>query len=143
MIVKSLSFTSGVFLRIFGFNIKKLLPMHVEEIRDYCLVKTGVEESFPFDNETLVFKVGGKIFLLLSLNANPIQFNVKCEPNKAIDLREKYTYVLPGYHMNKQHWNTIICSSGISKSLIFDWIDDSYNLVLKSLPKKIRSNLKL
>jgi len=96
--------------------------MNVEEIRDYCVSKFGVEECFPFDNETLVFKVGGKIFLLMGINANPIQFNVKCEPQKAIDLREKYSFVLPGYHMNKAHWNTIVCDGRATKKFVFECI---------------------
>ena len=112
--------------------------MNVEEIRDYCLAKKGVEERFPFDNETLVFKVGGKIFLLMGINANRIQFNVKCEPQKAIDLREKYSCVLPGYHMNKAHWNTIVCDGRATKKLVFEWIDHSYDLIIGSLPKKQR-----
>lgn len=103
--------------------------------------KKGVEESFPFDNETLVFKVGGKIFLLMGINSSPLQFNVKCEPNKAIELREKYSYVIPGYHMSKVHWNTIICDEFASKKHIFEWIEDSYHLILKSLPKKVKAEL--
>jgi predicted DNA-binding protein (MmcQ/YjbR family) len=132
------SFTTGLFFSIFGSHIIKLLSMNVEEIRDYCLAKKRVEESFPFDNETLVFKAGGKIFLLMGINANPIQFNVKCEPQKAIDLREKYSCVLPGYHMNKAHWNTIVCDGRATKKLIFEWIDHSYDLIIRSLPKKQR-----
>ena len=132
------SFTTGLLFSIFGCHIIKLLSMNVEEIRDYCLAKKGVEESFPFDNETLVFKVGGKIFLLMWINANPIQFNVKCEPQKAIDLREKYSCVLPGYHMNKAHWNTIVCDGRATKKLVFEWIDHSYDLIIGSLPKKQR-----
>lgn len=112
--------------------------MNVEEIRDYCISKFGVEECFPFDNETLVFKVGGKIFLLMGINANPIQFNVKCEPQKAIDLREKYSFVLPGYHMNKAHWNTVVCDGRATKKFVFECIDDSYALIIQSLPKKQR-----
>jgi len=133
------SFTTGVNLRIFGGNIKKLLPINLEEIRDECLRKKGAEEGFPFGNETLVFKVAGKLFLLLSLDASPIQFNVKCQPDKAIELRENYSYVLPGYHMNKSHWNTIVCDHSASKRLIFEWIEDSYNLVVHSLSKKQRA----
>lgn len=136
--IKKPSFISGLFFSIFGENIKKLLKMNVEEIREYCISKIGVEESFPFDNETLVFKVGGKIFLLMGINANPIQFNVKCDPQKAIDLREKYSYLLPGYHMNKAHWNTIICDGRATKKLVFEWINDSYDLIVQSLPKKQR-----
>ena len=117
--------------------------MNAEEIREYCLMKKSVEESFPFGNETLVFKVGNKIFLLLSLDSDPVQFNAKCEPDKAVELREKYSAVLPGYHMNKQHWNTIICDGSVPKKLIYGWIDDSYLLILNSLSKKARGELNL
>ena len=110
--------------------------MSAEEIREYCLLKKGVTEGFPFDAETLVFKVAGKMFLLIGLDSNPVQFNVKCEPQKAIDLREKYDFVQPGYHMSKVHWNTIICDGKASKKLIFNWIDDSYDLIVQSFPKK-------
>ncbi len=103
--------------------------MNVEEIREKCLSKQGSEESFPFGEGTLVFKVGGKIFLLLSLDAQPPQFNVKCEPAVAMLLREKYNCVIPGYHMNKIHWNTVICDGSVAKKLIFEWIDHSYSLV--------------
>jgi len=137
--VTSGSFTTGVNLRIFGDNIKKLLSINLEEIRHECLRKKGVEEGFPFGNQTLVFKVGGKLFLLLSIDASPIQFNVKCQPDKAIELREKYSNLLPGYHINKKHWNTVICDHSASKRLIFEWMEDSYNLVLHSLSKKQRS----
>ena len=115
--------------------------MHIEELRDYCLSKKGVEEFMPFGPETLVFKVMGKIFLLVGLDNNPIQFNVKCSPDKAIELRETYSSVIPGYHMNKQHWNTIICDGSVNSKLIFSWIDDSYNLVEDSLTKKLKSEL--
>jgi predicted DNA-binding protein (MmcQ/YjbR family) len=112
--------------------------MHVEKIRDYCLSKNKVEEGLPFGEDTLVFKVGGKIFLLLSLESTPLQFNVKCAPDLAIQLREQYSCVLPGYHMNKQHWNTILCDGRAPERLILGWIDHSYDLVRNSLPKKMR-----
>jgi predicted DNA-binding protein (MmcQ/YjbR family) len=115
--------------------------MNIEEIREYCLAKKQVDESFPFDNDTLVFKVAGKIFLLAGIASSPLQFNVKCDPAKAIELRENYACVLPGYHMNKAHWNTIICNGLASKKMIFGWIDDSYGLVVNSLPKKIRDEI--
>ena len=115
--------------------------MTAEDIREYCIKKPGVEESFPFDNETLVFKVGGKMFLLLSLDADPLSFNVKCDPDKAIELREKYSSVLPGYHMNKQHWNTVLCDGSVAKKIILGWIDDSYELVYFSLSKKIKDTI--
>lgn len=115
--------------------------MNIEELRSHCLKKKGVEEGFPFGNDTLVFKVGGKLFLLTGIDSNLLQFNVKCEPDKALELREKYACVKPGYHMNKTHWNTIICDGLAPKKNILEWIDDSYDLVLQSLPKKIKDEL--
>jgi len=114
--------------------------MNIEEIRDHCLKKQGVEESFPFDLNILVFKVGGKMFLLMDINSNPVEFNVKCEPAAAIELREQFHCVQPGYHMSKIHWNTITCDGSTSKKLIFKWIDDSYKLIVAGLPQKIRNN---
>lgn len=116
--------------------------MTSEDIRAYCLNKLAVTEGFPFDNETLVFKVGGKMFLLLSLDASPTSFNVKCNPDEAIELREKYSCVLPGYHMNKQHWNTIVCNGCAPKKEILKWIDNSYLLIFNSLPKTLQAELK-
>ena len=115
--------------------------MHIEELRDYCLSKKGVEEGFPFGEDTLVLKVMGKMFLLTSIESHPIQFNVKCNPEKAIELRESFPCVLPGYHMNKQHWNTIICDGSVNRKQIQEWIDDSYNLVVTSLTKKLKIEL--
>lgn len=110
--------------------------MNAEEIRAFCIQKKGVTESFPFDNDTLVFKVLDKMFLLMSLERQPLSINVKCNPENAIQLRETYAAnVLPGYHMNKLHWNTIIVNEELSTNLIKSFIDDSYELVLKSLPK--------
>lgn len=105
--------------------------MNIEEIREYCIRKQGTEESFPFGPDTLVFKVSGKIYLLMGLDAQPARFNVKCDPEKAIDLRETYNCVVPGYHMNKKHWNTVIVDGSVSAKLLKEWIDDSYNLVKK------------
>ena len=115
--------------------------MNIEELRNYCLSKNGVEESFPFGPDTLVFKVGGKLFLLTGLDTNSLQFNAKCEPAKAIELREKYSAIIPGYHMNKKHWNSVICDGSMSKKLIFELIDDSYNLVINSLSKKMKESI--
>ena len=112
--------------------------MNIEELREYCISKPHVEETFPFDEETLVFKVGGKMFLLVGINESPVQFNVKCNPEKAIELREQYSFVQAGYHMNKKHWNTINCEKSVSKKLLKEWIDDSYKLVIESLPKRDR-----
>jgi predicted DNA-binding protein (MmcQ/YjbR family) len=107
--------------------------MNVEEITEYCLAKRGVKESFPFDNETLVFKVNKKVFCLMGLESIPLQFNVKCDPELAIELREKYAAVIPGYHMNKKHWNTVIIDGSLSVKQVKQFIDQSYDLVK---PKK-------
>lgn len=116
--------------------------MNIEQIREYCLKKKGVTEEFPFDEETLVFKVSDKIFLLASLESVPLQINLKCDPEKAIELREEYDSVQPGYHMNKKHWNTIIIDGTISTHRVFEWIDDSYNLVSAGLKKSVRKKLR-
>lgn len=115
--------------------------MHLDELREYCLLKKGVEECMPFGNDTLVFKVMGKMFLLSGIDSQPTQFNAKCNPEKAIELREHFACVLPGYHMNKQHWNTIICDGSVSSEQIKEWINDSYNLVVDSLTKKLKTEL--
>ena len=109
--------------------------MNIDQIREYCLKKKGVTEEFPFDEDTLVFKVAGKIFLLASLESIPLQINLKCEPEKAINLREEYESVQPGYHMNKKHWNSIIIDGTVPSQKLFEWIDDSYNLVVAGLNK--------
>ncbi len=105
--------------------------MDIEQLREYCLSKPGVEESLPFGPDTLVFKVGGKIFLLTSLDVFPLQFNVKCNPELAIDLREQYPCITPGYHMNKKHWNTILIDGTIALQQLRKFIDHSYDLVKK------------
>lgn len=106
--------------------------MNIEELREYCLEKPNSTESFPFDNETLVFKVNNKMFLLASIESQPLQFNVKCNPEQAIELREQYPMaVLPGYHMNKKHWNTIIINGDLSLAQLQQFIDQSYDLVAK------------
>ena len=116
--------------------------MNIEQIREYCVRKKGVTEEFPFDEETLVFKVAGKIFLLASLESIPLQINLKCDLKKAFELREEYEAVQPGYHMNKKHWNTIIIDGSVSIRKIFEWIDDSYNLVVAGLNKSESKKLK-
>jgi predicted DNA-binding protein (MmcQ/YjbR family) len=106
--------------------------MNIEELRDYVLQKPSVTEGFPFGEDTLVFKVQEKIFLLTGLESNPLQFNVKCNPDKAIELREEYPEsVLPGYHMNKKHWNTVIVDGVLSRKQLQEMIDHSYALVAK------------
>ena len=106
--------------------------MNAEMLREYILQKPKVTEGFPFGEDTLVFKVDNKIFVLITLTTTPLQFNVKCDPDKAIELREEFPEnVLPGYHMNKKHWNTIIAIGRLSGKLIFEMIDHSYSLVAK------------
>jgi predicted DNA-binding protein (MmcQ/YjbR family) len=106
--------------------------MDIEAIRDYVLQKPSVTEGFPFGEDTLVFKVKEKIFLLAALDSSPLQFNLKCDPGKAIELREEYPEnILPGYHMNKKHWNTIIADGSVPKKLVLQMIDDSYKLAGK------------
>jgi predicted DNA-binding protein (MmcQ/YjbR family) len=114
--------------------------MNAEEIRKYCLLKKEVTEGFPFDNQTLVFKVNNKMFALLSLEG-PLRISLKCDPEKALELRERYPSVTPGYHLNKQQWNTIYFDSTIEDELIRQWIDDSYYLIIQKMPKKDRIRL--
>lgn len=115
--------------------------MNIETLREYCLRKPAAEENLPFGPTTLVFKVGGKLFLLAALDAVPLQFNAKCNPEEAEQLREQYPCVLPGYHMNKRHWNTVIVDGSVSDKLLQQWIDASYGLVVDSLPKKIKQEI--
>ena len=111
----------------------------LEEIRAYCLNKPHVTESFPFDETTLVFKVYNKMFALFNLEKDPLRINLKCNPEKALELREEYAQVLPGYHMNKKHWNTIVLE-GLPLTLIQQLIDNSYQLVLYSLSKRLTNS---
>ena len=111
--------------------------MNIEELREYCLSKKGATESFPFDDVTLVFKVGNKMFALTSLNED-LRVNLKCDPEKTIELRENYEYVIPGYHMSKKHWISVILTGNINDKLVYSWIDESYDLVVAGLTKKER-----
>ena len=110
--------------------------MNIEDIREYALSKPGVEEGFPFGETTLVFKIKGKMFLLLSLDASPVSFNVKCDPDRASELRETYSCIRPGYHMNKKHWNTITVDGTLNKKALWEHIDHSYDLVAGISKKK-------
>ena len=114
--------------------------MNVEEFREYCLKKKGVTEEFPFDQVTLVFKVMGKMFALAGIT-NFQSINLKCDPEKAVVLRENYDYVRPGFHMNKKHWNTVDMDWRVENELITFWIDHSYDLVAASLTKKLKEEL--
>ncbi|HEY4786511.1 MAG TPA: MmcQ/YjbR family DNA-binding protein [Bacteroidales bacterium] len=114
--------------------------MNVEEFRQYCLSKKGVTEELPFGPDTLVYKVMGKMFALTSLDGD-FYINLKCDPDLAIELREKYPAVLPGYHMSKKHWNTVVVDGSISNKLIYEWTDHSYQLVADQLPKHLKNKL--
>ena len=104
--------------------------MNIEILREYCISKKNITESFPFDEDTLVFKTAGRIFALVNLEGD-LTINLKCNPARAIELRERYSSVIPGYHMNKKHWNTIYIDGSVPDKEIFSWIDHSYDLVLK------------
>ncbi|HQW45225.1 MAG: MmcQ/YjbR family DNA-binding protein [Chitinophagaceae bacterium] len=110
--------------------------MNAESLHEYCLSKPGAEETLPFGPDTVVYKVGGKVFLLSGLDSEELRFNVKCDPEKAIELREEFSCVLPGYHMNKKHWNTIVVDGSVSTKQLKEWIDHSYELVTGGLSKK-------
>ena len=109
--------------------------MNIESFREYCLAKKAVTEELPFGPDTLVFKVMGKMFALTGVNEFK-SINLKCNPEKAIQLREEYEAVIPGYHMNKKSWNTVNMDGSITEPLLKQWIDDSYNLVVEGLTKK-------
>lgn len=115
--------------------------MNIEEFRDFCLGLSGTEESFPFGEDTLVFKIGGKIYALTSLSKIPFSVNLKCNPEKALELRESFVGVKPGFHMNKKHWNTVRFDGDIPQHLLEEWVVDSYQLVKQGLPQKIKNQL--
>lgn len=117
-----------------------VIKMNIETFRAYCLSKKGCTEGFPFDETTLVFKVMNKMFALTDLEGD-FTVNLKCDPELAIELRERYSFVLPGYHMSKIHWNTIVVNHALPDQLLREWVDHSYNLVVKSLPKKVQQEL--
>ena len=112
--------------------------MNFETLLSYLLQKPGATEDFPFDNVTLVVKVSGKMFALVGINNDPLHINLKCDPNKADFLRQQYPAVLPGYHMNKQHWNTVVLDGSIDDAEIYGMIDESYALVVQGLPRAKR-----
>jgi predicted DNA-binding protein (MmcQ/YjbR family) len=110
--------------------------MNVETFRDYCLGKASATEEMPFGPDNIVFKVKGKMFALLALDEIPTRVNLKCDPDRALELRDRYEQVEPGYHMNKKHWNTVVLDGVIPEREVRQMIDDSYDLVVRSLPKK-------
>lgn len=113
--------------------------MNIEEFRTYCLNRKGVTESFPFDDKVLVFKVLGKMFALVDVDEFE-SFNAKCDPDRALQLREQYPGIQPGYHMNKQHWNTVSADGSVPDDLMKELVDHSYDLVFASLPKSVRES---
>lgn len=116
--------------------------MNIEELREYCLAKNGVTEDFPFDSDTLVFRVMGKIFLLTGLSSQPPRCNLKMDAALVPEYRDRYADVQPGYHMNKKHWNTVFYDSGnIARKELIWMIDHSYQQVAKGLPKKLQQEL--
>jgi predicted DNA-binding protein (MmcQ/YjbR family) len=121
-------------------NQNKAVKMNVEKYRAYCLSLKGAKEGMPFDDKHLVFTVKGKMFSSTNLETFEL-INVKCEPEKAIELREQFNAVIPGYYMNKRHWNSIKMDGSISDEQIQKWIANSYRLVISNLPKKIQKEL--
>jgi predicted DNA-binding protein (MmcQ/YjbR family) len=115
--------------------------LNVEDFRAYCLARPHVTESTPFGEDVLVFKIGGKIFALVSLDEVPSTANLKCDPDRALELRDRYEQVQPGYHMNKKHWKTVELESGVPTPELRKMIDHSYELVVASLPRKTREKL--
>ena len=115
--------------------------MDLTQLREYCLSKSHTTEGTPFGPDVFVFKVGGKMFALAVLDEMPTTANLKCNPDLALDLRDRYEQVRPGYHMNKKHWNTVEIDTGIPDAELRKMIDHSYELVVKSLPRKAREKL--
>jgi len=116
--------------------------MHLEDILAFCLQLKGTTEHFPFDNRTLVFKVMGKMYALIDVES-PDSINLKCDPELAIELRERYSSVQPGFHMNKKHWNTVLLNNELSSKEIEQMIVNSYDLIVSSLPKKLQHELSI
>lgn len=117
--------------------------MNIEDIREFCLLKNGVTEDFPFDETILAFRVMGKIFLLCDLSNVDFTINLKCDPEWAVELRNLHDFVLPGFHMNKKHWNTVHTSRGASRDLLEEMITHSYNKVVEGLTKQQKMDLQL
>jgi predicted DNA-binding protein (MmcQ/YjbR family) len=118
------------------------MALTFDSIHQHCLKKRGkITEGFPFDEETLVIKVNEKIFLLMDINARPLQLNLKCDPQHALELRESYEAVQPGYHMNKKHWNTVTLDGSIPAKEVFAMVDHSYDMVIKGMNKADREKI--
>ncbi len=115
--------------------------MDAAALRSWCVQHTGAVEDFPFGPEHSVFKVAGKMFALSALDRTPLEVSVKCEPDLAVALRDTYAAIRPGYHLNKRHWNTITLDGSLPDALVRDLIEDSYDLVVSGLPKRVREQL--
>jgi predicted DNA-binding protein (MmcQ/YjbR family) len=115
--------------------------LEASELREWCLAQNGAIEDFPFTPEHSVFKVAGKMFALSALEREPLEVSVKCEPELAVELRNSYPAIRPGYHLNKRHWNTITLDDSISDQLVRDLVEDSYDLVVSALPKRTQREL--
>ena len=116
----------------------KITFMNIEEVRNYCLSKKGTTEDFPFDDVSLIIKVGGKMFILIPLDAEEKRIALKCDPEYAVELREKYESVRPAWHFNKKHWNDVFLDGAVTDTEVKAWIDHSYEMVLKGMSKKMR-----
>jgi len=115
--------------------------MNARELRDWCLDHAGAVEDFPFTAEHSVFKVNGKMFAISALEREPLEVSVKCEPELAVELRNSYPAIRPGYHLNKRHWNTITLDGSLPDQLVRDLVEDSYDLVVSALPKRVQKEL--
>jgi predicted DNA-binding protein (MmcQ/YjbR family) len=115
--------------------------MNIESLREYCLKKKFVKEEFPFGDSALVFKVKGKIFLIARLDQSPLEFNIKSDPDKAVERREEFDAIRPGYHMNKKHWNTILVDGTLKDNFLQEMIDESYALIVSSLKREDQKGL--
>ena len=118
-----------------------LARVNAAGLRRRCLARAGAVEEFPFGPQTSVFKVNGKIFAISALQREPLEVSVKCEPELAVELRSSYPAIRPGYHLNKRHWNTITLDGSLPDELVHDLIEDSYDLVVSKLPKRVQAEL--
>jgi predicted DNA-binding protein (MmcQ/YjbR family) len=123
------------------FVSKIIKTMNIEELREYCLSLKGTTESFPFDEFSLVLKVQGKMFALIPLDNPETQIALKCDPERAIALREEFSAIVPAWHFNKKHWNTVLIDPSISRTFLCELINHSYDLVVDGLPKKLKEEL--
>jgi predicted DNA-binding protein (MmcQ/YjbR family) len=130
--------TADLFLDFGARRAPLQIRMDLTDFREYCLKKPGATEGTPFGEDVLVFKVSGKMFALAAIDEVPARVNLKCDPDLALELRDRYEQVRPGYHMNKKHWNTVEIDSGIPEAELRKMIDDSYELIIKRLPKAKR-----